>query len=198
MNPHRLKDTEADHSGFFEGLDLEDSIKVKYMEPEEGVIVFNLLPVRNSMRFTTLFVIMMLSYVGLNLMWMTDAKAQSSPATPQKGSANVTTAKSLSVDSEKTIKADPVCDPSHRPKITKIEPDEFQAGAKVVIMGEDFGQKKECLHEVTFGMEKAKEFMLKSDNTIEATAPDNVAPGMIFVSVVTGGGAAKAAVLVKK
>jgi hypothetical protein len=151
-----------------------------------------LLPERNNMRVTTLFVIMMLSVAGLHLTWITDAKAQSNPSTPQEGSG------AMATDSEKTIKEDPVCDPSRRPKITKIEPDEFQAGAKVVIIGEDFGQKKECLHEVTFGMEKANEFMLKSDNTIEATAPDNVATGMIFVSVVTGGGAAKAAVLVKK
>ena len=157
------------------------------MEPEEGVIVSNLLPVRNSMRFTTLFVIMMLSFLGFNLMWMTDAKAQSG-----------STAESPSAKSEETIKGDPVCDPTYRPKITKIEPDEFQAGDKVTILGEHFGQKKECLHEVTFGLEKAKEFTLKGDGKIEATAPDNVATGMAFVSVVTGGGAAKSAVLVKK
>lgn len=144
------------------------------------------------MRVATLLVIMMLSFGGLDLLWMTEVKAQSSPSTTQEKSAATPT------DSEKTIKADPICDPTFRPKITKIEPDEFQPGTKVVITGEHFGQKKECLHEVTFGMEKAKEFMLKSDNTIEATAPDTVASGMIFVSVVTGGGAAKAAVLVKK
>jgi hypothetical protein len=135
---------------------------------------------------------MMLSFGGLDLMWMTDVRAQANPSTPQEGSGAVAT------DSEKTIKEDPVCDPTYRPKITKIEPDEFQPGTKVVITGEHFGQKKECLHEVTFGLEKAKEFILKGDDKIEATAPDNVAPGMIFVSVVTGGGAAKAAVLVKK
>jgi hypothetical protein len=100
--------------------------------------------------------------------------------------------------SEKTLQEDPVCDPSHRPKITKIEPDEFQPGAKVVIIGEDFGQKKECLFEVTFGYEKAKDFVLKGNERIEATAPDNVSTGMIFVNVITGGGAARSAVLIKK
>ena len=150
------------------------------------------------MRFTSFFLIIMFCFLGFNLMGMPDAKAQSGLNSPQEGSASMPTTKSLSMDSEKTIKADPVCDPSHRPKITKIEPDEFQAGAKVVIMGENFGQKKECLHEVTFGYENAKDFMLIGNERIEATAPDNVATGMIFVSVITGGGAARSAVLVKK
>jgi len=150
------------------------------------------------MRVATLLVIMMLSVGGLNLPWITEAKAQSGPTSPQEGSANVTTTDSLAEKSEKTLKEDPVCDPSRRPKITKIEPDEFQAGAKVVIMGEDFGQKKECLFEVTFGYEKATDFMLKGNERIEATAPDNISTGMIFVNVITGGGAARSAVLVKK
>ena len=150
------------------------------------------------MRIATLPVIMILSLGGLDLMWMTDAKAQSKPTAPQEGSADVTTTESLSRKSEKTIQEDPVCDSSHRPKITKIEPDEFQAGDKVVINGEDFGQKKECLFKVTFGFEKAKDFMLKGNERIEATAPDNVSTGMIFVEVITGGGSARSAVLVKK
>ncbi len=139
------------------------------------------------MRVATLFVIMMLSVGGFNLTWVTEANAQGGSPT-----------ESLAQMSEKTLQEDPVCDPSHRPKITKIEPDEFQPGAKVVIIGEDFGQKKECLFEVTFGYEKAKDFVLKGNERIEATAPDNVSTGMIFVNVITGGGAARSAVLVKK
>lgn len=150
------------------------------------------------MRGATIFFIMVLSVEGLALMGMTDAKAQSGSTSPQGGSAAVRTDESLSGKSEQTLKDDPVCDPSHRPKITKIEPDEFQAGAKVVIIGEDFGQKKECLFEVTFGYEKAKDFMLMGNERIEATAPDNISTGMIFVSVITGGGGARSAVLVKK
>jgi hypothetical protein len=129
---------------------------------------------------------------------MTHAQAQPGPVSSQNGSAAVRTAESLAEKSEKTLKEDPVCDPSRRPKITKIEPDEFQAGTKVVIIGEDFGQKKECLFEVTFGYEKAKDFMLMGNERIEATAPDNISTGMIFVNVNTGGGAARSAVLVKK
>ncbi len=149
------------------------------------------------MRVTTLLVIMMLSFLGFDL-WMIDADAQSPTTIAQQGAPDMKGSDSPSVSSEKTINEDPVCDPTYRPKITKIVPDEFQPGAKVVINGEHFGQNKECLHEVTFGFEKAKDFTLKGEERIEATVPDNVATGMIFVSVVTGGGAAKSAVLVKK
>jgi len=150
------------------------------------------------MRVTTLFVIMLLSVGGLNLTWITEARAQSESTSPQEGLAIAANTEFLAQMSEKTLQEDPICDPSHRPKITKIEPDEFQPGAKVVIIGEDFGQKKECLFEVTFGYEKAKEFALKGNERIEATAPDNVSTGMIFVNVITGGGSARSAVLVKK
>lgn len=150
------------------------------------------------MRVATLLVIMMLSFLGLNLMCMTDADAQSTTTTPQQGAPDMKGTDSPSVTNEKTVKEDPVCDPTYRPVIKKIEPDEFQPGAKVVINGENFGQKKECLHEVTFGFEKAKDFTLIGNEKIEATAPDNISTGMIFVSVVTGGGAAKSAVLIKK
>ncbi len=144
------------------------------------------------MRLTILLLIMMGPFAGLDNVWMNEAKAQS--GLPSK----MATTESPSVSSEETIKADPVCDPSRRPKITKIEPDEFQAGAKVAIIGEDFGQKKECLHSVTFGYENANDFTLKGNERIEATAPDNLATGMIFVNVETGGGSVRSAVLVKK
>ncbi|MEO6203128.1 MAG: IPT/TIG domain-containing protein [Nitrospirales bacterium] len=149
------------------------------------------------MRVATLFVIILLAVLGLDSMWMSEAKAQSSPPS-QNDTAIMGTSGSPTVSSEQTLKDDPVCDPTYRPTITKIEPDEFQAGAKIVIMGEYFGKKQGCLHEVTFGAEKATDFTLKGDDKIEVTVPDGVAPGMVFVSVVTGGGAAKTAVLVKK
>ena len=144
------------------------------------------------MRLTILLVIMMGPLSVLDYVWMTEAKAQSGHP------SQMATTESPSVSSEETIKADPVCDPSRRPKITKIEPDEFQAGAKVVIIGEDFGQKKECLHSVTFGYENAKDFTLKGNERIEATAPDNLSTGIIFVNVETGGGSVRSAVLIKK
>ncbi len=149
------------------------------------------------MRVATLFIIILPAVLGLDSMWMSEAKAQSSPPS-QNDTAVMGTSKSPAVSSEQTLKDDPVCDPTYRPAITKIEPDEFQAGAKIVIMGENFGKKKDCLHEVTFGAEKATDFTLKGDDKIEVTVPDGVVTGMVFVSVVTGGGAAKTAVLVKK
>lgn len=149
------------------------------------------------MRVTILFLIVMAPLAGFDHAWMTEANAQSGLPS-QDGIAAQAATGSPSVSSEQTIKADPVCDPSRRPKITKIEPDEFQAGAKVVIIGEDFGQKKECLHSVTFGYENAKDFTLKGNERIEATAPDNLSTGIIFVNVETGGGAVRSAVLVKK
>ena len=144
------------------------------------------------MRLTILLLIVMGSLAGFDNLWMTEAKAQSGHP------SQMATTESPSVSSEETIKADPVCDPSRRPKITKIEPDEFQPGAKVVIIGEDFGQKKECLHSVTFGYENAKDFTLKGNERIEATAPDNLSTGIIFVNVETGGGSVRSAVLIKK
>jgi len=150
------------------------------------------------MRVATFFIMMILSFEGLALMGIADVRAQPGSMSLQDGAAAIRTAETLPGTSEQTLKEDPVCDPSHRPKITKIEPDEFQPGAKVVIMGEDFGQKKECLFEVTFGYDKAKDFMLVGNERIEATAPDSISTGMIFVNVITGGGAARSAVLVKK
>jgi hypothetical protein len=73
-------------------------------------------------------------------MWMSEAKAQSSLPS-QNDTGTMGTSESPTVSSEQTLKDDPVCDPTYRPTITKIEPDEFQAGAKIVIMGEKFGKK---------------------------------------------------------
>ena len=144
------------------------------------------------MRLTILLLIVMGSLAGFDNLWMTEAKAQSGHP------SQMATTESPSVSSEETIKADPVCDPSRRPKITKIEPDEFQPGAKVTIIGEEKKKKKECLHSVTFGYENAKDFTLKGNERIEATAPDNLSTGIIFVNVETGGGSVRSAVLIKK
>jgi hypothetical protein len=148
------------------------------------------------MRIATLLVFMLLSLDGVVL--MTEVKAQTTPATPQEGSVDVPPSAPPTKNSEQTIKEDPVCDPTYRPHIIKIEPDEFFAGDTIVIMGEHFGENKACLHEVTFGSEKAKEYKLISTDKIEATAPDNSPTGMVFINVETGGGASRSAVLIKK
>jgi hypothetical protein len=150
------------------------------------------------MKVATVLVCMMLSFGGFGLVGIPHATAQSSPGTSQSGEGNGMPSKSLAEEAEKKLKEDPVCDSTFRPKITKIEPDEFQPGDKIAILGEYFGQKKECVKMVTFGVEQGKDVTLISNERIEATAPDNLSTGMIFVEVVTGGGAARSAVLVKK
>jgi hypothetical protein len=143
------------------------------------------------MRIATVLFILLLSLNGVGLIGIP-------MATAQEGASDIPVSAPPTKDSEQTIKEDPVCDPTHRPHIIKIEPDEFFAGDKVVIIGEHFGEKKGCLHEVTFGSEKAKEFTLIGSEKIEATAPDAAPTGMVFINVETGGGAARAAVLIKK
>lgn len=89
------------------------------------------------------------------------------------------------------IERDPICDPSKRPRIAKVEPDEAKPGDKVVITGENFGTK-ECFHTVTFSAASNTpvDFKFMSDSTIEATVPDAKA-GMSFIIIVAGGGSAQ-------
>ncbi len=143
------------------------------------------------MRIATVLLPLLLSLNGVNLIGMP-------LATAQEGSGDMPLTAPPTKDSTQTLKEDPVCDPTYRPHIIKIEPDEFFAGDKVLIIGEHFGEKKGCLHEVTFGSEKAKEFTLIGSEKIEATAPEAAPTGMVFINVETGGGAARAAVLIKK
>jgi IPT/TIG domain len=82
-------------------------------------------------------------------------------------------------------------DPTKRPKILKVEPDEAKPGTKVVIKGENFGTK-ECFHGVAFSAAGATKVPYKfiNDTTIEATVPDTKA-GMTFIDIVAGGGNAR-------
>ena len=54
-----------DHFLLFPGLDFEDSIEFKYINPNEGINFFLSLTCEEHMRVATLFVIMMLSVGGL-------------------------------------------------------------------------------------------------------------------------------------
>ncbi|MCP9473058.1 MAG: IPT/TIG domain-containing protein [Nitrospira sp.] len=99
--------------------------------------------------------------------------------------------KSIEGSDERTIRQDPVCDRSKRPKILSVEPDEAKPGEKVTIKGENFGTK-ECFHGVAFSAAGAAaiEYTFINDTTIEATVP-NVPAGMSFIDIVAGGGNAR-------
>lgn len=98
---------------------------------------------------------------------------------------------------EQKVKADPICDSSRRPHITKVDPDELKVGDKVVITGKDFGRKKECFHGVSFGSEPAKVYSYVDDGKIEATVPETAPSGLTFLNVETSGGTARKGILVK-
>lgn len=98
---------------------------------------------------------------------------------------------------EQKVKADPVCDSSRRPQISKVDPDELKVGDKVVITGKDFGRKKECFLGISFGSEPAKTFSYVDDGKAEAVVPEMAPSGLTFLNLMTSGGTARKGVLVK-
>jgi len=92
---------------------------------------------------------------------------------------------------DSTIRKDPICDRSKRPKILAVEPDEAKPGEKVSIKGENFGTK-ECFHGVAFSAAGQTEidYTFINETTIEATVP-NVRSGISFIDIVAGGGNAR-------
>ena len=98
---------------------------------------------------------------------------------------------------ESKVKADPICDSSKRPQISKVEPDDLKVGDTVVITGKDFGRKAECFHGVSFGAEPAKVFSYIDDGRAEATVPEFAPAGLTFLNVVTSGGTARKGVLIQ-
>lgn len=67
------------------------------------------------------------------------------------------------------------------PKIKKISPDEGNAGAKVTITGENFGEPG-CITMVSFGPGSPAKFTQVDDRTITVTVPDGK-KGMEFLTV---------------
>jgi len=99
---------------------------------------------------------------------------------------------------EQKVKADPICDSSNRPEIVSVEPNEVKPGDKIVITGNYFGKKKECLFRLDIGYEEGKDLTYISDQKLEVTVPDSVGPGLLFLNIQTGGGTARSAILVKR
>lgn len=98
---------------------------------------------------------------------------------------------------EEKVKNDPVCDSNHRPKITAIEPDEVRPGDTVTVKGQYFGRKKECLYEIVIGSMKGENVTYIDDHQVKVTVPTSAPPGLRFLNIQTGGGSARAAILIQ-
>lgn len=112
-----------------------------------------------------------------------------------KGSGMMVIPESIKGYDAKKVEDDPICDPTKRPQITSVEPDELTPGDKVTIKGKFFGEEK-CLHSVSFGSTKADTVTAVDSDTLEVTVPE-AQPGLSFITIETSGGSARTAVLLK-
>lgn len=112
-----------------------------------------------------------------------------------KGSGMMVIPESIKGYDAKKVEEDPVCDPTNRPEITSVEPDELSPGDKVTIKGKYFGNGK-CFHSVSFGSTKAEQVTTVDSDTLEVTVPE-AKPGLSFITIETSGGSARTAVLLK-
>jgi hypothetical protein len=146
-------------------------------------------------RFPFLFVSFM--FLGFSLIGSESSWGQGVPVQPAETSPGFVIPESIKGFDEQKVKNDPICDSSLRPQINHVVPDEMKSGDTVVVEGLYFGKKKECLHGVTFGSEKAKTFTYVDDEHIEAIVPEGVRSGVTFLDVETGGGTARKGILVQ-
>ena len=135
-------------------------------------------------------------FLGFSLIGSESSWGQVVPVQPGERSSDFVIPESIKGFDEQKVKNDPICDSSVRPQITHVNPDEMQSGDTVVVQGKYFGKKKECLHGVTFGSEKAKSFTYVDDERIEAIVPEGLRSGVTFLNVETGGGTARKGILV--
>ncbi|MCA9471655.1 MAG: IPT/TIG domain-containing protein [Nitrospirales bacterium] len=96
------------------------------------------------------------------------------------------------------VKEEPICSPNKRPHIDAVEPDEVKPGDKMIVTGRFFGEKKECLYKVIIGSEEAKNLTYINEQKVEVIVPDSARPGMTFLNIQSGGGAARSAILVQR
>jgi hypothetical protein len=136
-------------------------------------------------------------FLGFSLIGLASSWGQGVPAQTTETSPEFSIPEAIKGFDEEKVKNDPICDSSVRPQINQVEPDEMKSGDTVVVRGKDFGKKKECLHNVTFGSEQAKTFTYVDDEHIEAIVPEGLRSGVTFLNVETGGGTARKGILVK-
>ncbi len=130
------------------------------------------------------------------IMKVDHAVSQSTTIAPEEYLGEVVIPEAIKGFDEKKVKKDPICDSSTRPEIKDVKPDTVRSGDKIIITGSFFGKKKECLHSITIGSEVGKNATYINDKKVEVTVPDSVHPGMTFVNVQSGGGAARSAILI--
>lgn len=135
-------------------------------------------------------------FLGFSLIGLASSWGQGIPVQPAETSPGFVIPESIKGFDEQKVKNDPVCDPSVRPQIDHVKPDEMKSGDTVVVQGKYFGKNKECFHGVTFGSEKAKTFTYVDDEHIEAIVPEGLRSGVTFLDVETGGGTARKGILV--
>ena len=98
---------------------------------------------------------------------------------------------------EQKVLQDPLCDPTHRPTIQAVTPDEAKPGDTIRVTGSNFGAKTKCLYSVTFGEIPGENLTFLEDNIFEVRIPKELKAGMVFLNVVTNGGSARSAILIK-
>ncbi len=114
----------------------------------------------------------------------------------EQGGAFVIPESTKGFDEQKVLQ-DPLCDPTHRPTIQTITPDEARPGDTVRVTGNYFGAKTRCLYSVTFGEYPGENLNLLEDNIFEVRVPKELKAGLVFLNVVTNGGSARSAILIK-
>lgn len=98
---------------------------------------------------------------------------------------------------EQKVLQDPLCDPTSRPTIETITPDEVRPGDTITVTGTYFGAKIKCLRSVTLGEYAGENLTLLEDNVFRIRVPKELRAGLVFLSVVTSGGSARSVILIK-
>ncbi len=137
-----------------------------------------------------------LIFLGISLAGSANSWGQGASAQDAERPADFVIPESIKGFDEEKVKNDPICDSSVRPQIDHVKPDEMKSGDTVVLEGKYFGKKKECLYDVTFGAEPAKEFTLVDDGHVQVVVPEGLRSGVTFLNIETGGGTARKGILV--
>lgn len=124
------------------------------------------------------------------------AETEESDGNLEQGGTFVIPESTKGFDEQKVLQ-DPLCDPTHRPMIQAITPDEARPGETIKVTGNYLGAKTRCLYSVTFGEYPGENLTFLEDNVFEVRVPKELKAGLVFLNVVTNGGSARSAILIK-